>query len=509
MRIKAAVFATLSTVGFAMACAVSSGGGGGSSVRAGDKEPWDSANNPANIDASFEYRADALPLSGHGPEPIPGDYWAVARDSLNARWNGPESLSPAEKYAMAFNRPQVPDLVSLANGVDSQPGRKSCKTDADCNTDPESYSDDGKCSIRFGREDGRCIPTWFGICHGWAPYAISEPMAVKPVVRKALDGTEIIFYPGDIEGLMSMMYTRLGRTEFLSARCNKDESKIKIDDSGRILDGECRDMNAGSFHVLATNMMGLRGKGFVIDQTWDDEVWNQPAYGYEIKNAENGKLKEISKAQAASLLGADMRMDALLATTKIKKGEQKIGEYTASADAEYTIKLTGNGDVDLYVKKGEAASSSAYDCRPYTGTADEECKVTLKAGEKVYWMLECYAEESSVQLGAGRPDENAQYKYNTLAVRFLEVRMDFSFVEESRPAQTNHVYSDFLTTKTYHYLLEADQDGRILGGEWIGESRKLHPDFAWWPKEGFGPRAETAGILFSDIKALNDEAAKR
>ena len=252
--------------------------------------------------------------------------------------------------------------------------------------DANDYSDDGNCSKRAGQEEGRCTPGWFGICHGWAPYAISESAALKPVVRKAPDGTEIIFFPGDIEGLMSMLYTNRA-TRFLSSRCNKDESKITYDASGRVLEGECRDMNAGSFHILATNMMGLRNKGFVIDQTWDDEVWNQPAYGFQVKNAE--------------------------------------------------------------------------------------------------------------------------YKYNTLAVRFFEVVLDFSFVEESRPEKVNHVYSDFLTTRTYSYVLEADQDGRILGGEWTGESRKIHPDFAWWPVEGSSPAPETAGILYSDVKALNDEASQR
>ena len=28
------------------------------------------------------------------------------------------------------------------------------------------------CSMREGQTSGRCIPTWWGICHAWAPAAI-------------------------------------------------------------------------------------------------------------------------------------------------------------------------------------------------------------------------------------------------------------------------------------------------------------------------------------------------
>jgi subtilisin-like proprotein convertase family protein len=33
----------------------------------------------------------------------------------------------------------------------------------------------------------------------------------------------------------------------------------------------------------------------------------------------------------------------------------------------------------------------------------------------------------------------------------------------------------------YHYVLELDGEGKIIGGEWIGESQTNHPDFLWLP----------------------------
>ncbi len=477
----------------------------------GKFEAWNSANNPAYVDPSFNYAVSALPLEGKGPAPIPGDYWAVARDGLNAKWDGSDSLSPAEKYEKAFGKEKgsVQRAVSEANGVLSQMHLKSCSTDADC----ADLNDGSICGSYKDKdtEAHRCIPTWFGICHGWAPYAISEPAARKPVVRKAADGTEITFYPGDLEGLMSLMYTEVP-TKFLSQRCNKtaghtDPRRATTTDShGRVVEGECRDMNPGSFFVVTTNMMGMRKKGFVIDATYDAQVWNQPGYSYRIANAVEGKVPEITKGEAAAKLGANMQMSEVLATTDVKKDETRTGEFTAPVDTEYTIKLTGAGDADLEIKKGDQSV-----CTSAGGTSDEECKVTLKAGEVISWIVKGYSDTSKVQLGIGRPQDNAVYEYNPNATRFFYVEMDFAYGVEARPARTSNIdnFERFLETHRYTFILEADNAGKVIGGEWTGESRTKHPDFAWWPTGTPAPAKASGLIEYKVLKQLNDEAAKQ
>ena len=140
----------------------------------------------------------------------------------------------------------------------------------------------------------------------------------------------------------------------------------------------------------------------------------------------------------------------------------------------------------------------------------EECKVTLAAGEKLFYMIEGYGDTSSVQLGVGVPGSGGGYKYNTLAERFFYVEMDFVYIRESKPAKESHVdqaVSSYSTTKHYSYILEADRDAKIIGGEWVGDSRTNHPDFAWWPTSK--PLSSQAGglITYAEVKALNDEAA--
>src|SRR5262249_46154214 len=162
-----------------------------------------------------------------------------------------------------------------------------------------------------------------------------------------------------------------------------------------------------------TNMMGLRHQGFVLDQTYDDQVWNQPAYGYRITNLSNGALQEVTRDQAISILGLNQSLTSLLGTTTLAANAQKSGQYTAQAAGTYTVKLTGSGDTDLYVKKGAAPTLDAYDCRPYTSTSVEECPVTLAAGESVYWMVNGYASSSQIQVGIAVPTVNGTYTYNT------------------------------------------------------------------------------------------------
>lgn len=51
---------------------------------------------------------------------------------------------------------------------------------------------------------------------------------------------------------------------------------------------QCSGVNAGAFHIILTNQLGIRKKGFVMDIARDVEVWNQPVYRYssEIKDVE-------------------------------------------------------------------------------------------------------------------------------------------------------------------------------------------------------------------------------
>jgi hypothetical protein len=78
------------------------------------------------------------------------------------------------------------------------------------------------------------------------------------------------------------------------ASINDYRSQLVEKEAIFVYNKECRDTNAGSFHlVLAHYLSDLRTvdekEGFVLDVTREDQVWNQPVYGFEsiITSVEN------------------------------------------------------------------------------------------------------------------------------------------------------------------------------------------------------------------------------
>jgi hypothetical protein len=464
-----------------------------------DAERWDAKNNPATVDNTFVYEVDKLPTAGSTKTaPVPADYWATYKDSLNVRWDGAESQSPAEKWEQAFAKPGLAKRVSELYGIRKHTSRKECTQTTEC----ADLKDGSECAIPRGETKGRCIPTWWGVCHGWAPYAFSEPAPKKAVVKNG-----VTFYPGDLEGLMSLAYGERLPTKFLSTRCNTKDAAT--DASGRVIAGECRDMNPGSFHVVASNMLGLRQQSFVYDRTWDAEVWNQPVRSFAITNLKDGKLTEVTKAEAIKLAGMDVAWTELLAKTELLKDATKVVEYAAAADGEIQIATAGSGDADLYVKVNGEPSKAAFDCKSEGGSSTELCKVTVKSGDKVKALLLGYADKSEANVRVGVAKVNAEYTFNPTAARFFHVKMDFRYMTEAHTARESRVdqADRYTITDKLEYLLEAETNGAIVGGEWIGASLTSHPDFLWWPSGKPTAAVAEGAIAYADLKALNDESA--
>jgi hypothetical protein len=364
-----------------------------------EPERWNDVNDPSSV-GTFVYDAAKLPLSGAATiKPTPGDYWPAFEDSINRRWDGDGSLSPAEKYEKAFGRAGAAAAVSKAFGIHSADNRPSCREDRECAV----LKDGSACGIARGEAAGRCIPTWWGICNGWAPFAIDEKAPLKTVIKNG-----VTFYPGDLEALLSLIYADGLQVHFLADRC--DDPNPAVDASGRMRASECRDMNPGSFHVLLTNMVGMKGASFLFDGSADEQVWTYPVRSYQVLNASNQKLTEVPILTATELV------------------------------------------------TGHASSTYTFD-----------------------------------------PD----------AKRFFYVTLQLAFVTEADPARFSHApdVDAFTETRNLEYVLEADAQGLLIGGEWVAGSRMSHPDFAWWPAGGPSAAAANGAIRYDEVKALDDQAA--
>ncbi|MEE8410433.1 MAG: hypothetical protein V3T05_12565, partial [Myxococcota bacterium] len=266
-----------------LAAALASCGTAGPGLERGDDVPawerngglrWGWADDPSIFDTDMVYAFDELPLVGAAENPPwPANYWPIYKDSINHRWDGDDTDSAAAKYGLAFGVDNVEEQVSRYHGIQRFIDRTECENDAACNKDIGE-----SCAKRVGADTGRCIPTWWGICHAWAPAAILEGEPQRPVTRG-----DVTFKVNDIKALLTLTYNRT-YSKFVSLRCNEDDSQdeVEYDEYGRPTgsDTECRDTNPGTFHIILANFLGLRQESFVEDRTFDDEVWNQLMHSF-------------------------------------------------------------------------------------------------------------------------------------------------------------------------------------------------------------------------------------
>lgn len=233
----------------------------------GDK--WDQSNDPSTWSSSFQYKLDKLPTSGQARRtPWSDTYWASYQGGIANRWQDEQNRFPGFDYKLFT-------LEELKNGsVDLNTLSPAEKFDIfNSRYDyPLVNSEWHRCNSNDAR--------WEGLCHGWAPAAISyeEP---KNATIKNKDGLIIPFGSSDVKALLSYFMAQFAsdqeRPQFIAERCNTD-----IDNSPTMADStECWDMNPGSFHVMLTNMIGLANKAFVCDIERSYEVWNQPMTKYE------------------------------------------------------------------------------------------------------------------------------------------------------------------------------------------------------------------------------------
>lgn len=310
------------------------------------KEEWSSNDSPFLFAAELETRLDALPASGEAAHvPWAGSYWPVSADTINYRWGSGES--PAKKYERAFGGSGVEEAVSRVHGIESAVSQRACSRDAECSAAAAEV-----CAKRRGASSGRCIPTWWGICHAWAPAAILWPEPRRAVVRGG-----VTFEVQDLKALASLVHDRT-KSRFASLRCDSAASTFAFDHYGRPTDGACRDTNAGTYHVLLANYLGRLRQSFVEDRTIDDEVWNQPLRSFRVLSR-----REVTAAVANGVVGATgttwqfnpAARRLVHVVTEVRWVSEsdasegwvgaRIDAYTRSDRYEYVLELDGAGKI--------------------------------------------------------------------------------------------------------------------------------------------------------------------
>jgi competence ComEA-like helix-hairpin-helix protein len=111
--------------------------------------------------------------------------------------------------------------------------------------------------------------SWFGHCNGWAAAAILTHEPREAITVDFGDDHEVDFTVGDQKGLLSeTYYSQL--SAFYGARYNGDE------------DDDITDLSPKAVIQILSTYIKQRGVPLVFDTSADEEVWNFPAWSYEL-----------------------------------------------------------------------------------------------------------------------------------------------------------------------------------------------------------------------------------
>jgi len=452
----------------------------------GKSDAWNWRNDPSRFHIDLEYNFENLPSEGASAKVAWAEtYWPTYEDSINARWQGDDTLSPAEKYDKAFNdwtppdgfmdlKPYDPnactwdkeyydDLGPAALWVSKNKGNWRSHNGVD--DDNDGVADKDECG--YGEDKDRDgVETWWGVCHAWTPSAILEDEPLGPVTRNG-----VTFDVSDLKALLIMQYDS-SSAYMIGDRCN--EADVERDDTGRINDEGCRDVNAGAFHLIVTNFLGIHKRALAEDRVYNYEVWNQPVTGYTID-----EQKEISLSDVQELLNTDKPDESGLPQNQDETdGVLRVANEASETDLSDRVGLRGDEvDAILAYRAGEDGMAGTSDDATFE-TVDDIMN-TDPLGEKSVASMLSWARDQ----GWAPELEPAIYSYNKDAARFVEVRLTLEYVSESSPSKepTSPNIDRYTRSERYHYILELDEDGKIIGGEWVGSSITTHPDFLWLP----------------------------
>jgi len=83
--------------------------------------------------------------------------------------------------------------------------------------------------------------------------------------------------------------------------------------------------------------------------------------------------------------------------------------------------------------------------------------------------------------------EGATWTYNPDAAELYDVRMTVSYVTEGSAGTTPIGFHNNIYTDSYHYILEVNSDGKVLGGRYCSDAENSHIDFLWSPTGAWYP----------------------
>ncbi len=301
--------------------------------------------------------------------PWSDDYWAIYKGVLGARYADdafPESEDWKENadYIVANPATTILDSRSAYRINRLSPAEKyDALVGDDTGSMTQHMWSEGR---RYYDASGK-VEIWMGICHGWAPAAYMLDRPTRPITLHTPDNIPIKFYPADIKAYASLLWANASaRTRFIGGRCN-DKDPALDEETGRVISERCFDTNPGTWHLCVVNQIGVTKRSFILDVTFDYEVWNQPVYAYSytyfnpqtrrasnnladatiaIGDYSNDKFKRWRSNRTTRVVGVSMDVKYIVETFPRQLEEDRPDmDSVKSVTYEYDLELDAEGDI--------------------------------------------------------------------------------------------------------------------------------------------------------------------
>jgi hypothetical protein len=235
-------------------------------------------------------------------------------------------------------------------------------------------------------------------------------MVARPLKRievLAADGhTRVPLYPDDVKALATQLWAEAyAPTRFIGRRC--DVENPEVDASGRAIDPECNDTNPGTWHLAVVNQIGVARRSFVIDATYDYQVWNQPVLGYAYSYV-NPKAEELAptlaeatvkladwpadprrgfhSARAVALVGIQMRLTYMAETSPSRSPiDDESRDRRIDTHLRYDLELDAQGNIVGGEWRGDTHPDFLWTPTPGARARAQGDRALDQAGDAASW----------------------------------------------------------------------------------------------------------------------------
>ncbi len=473
-------------------------------------QPWSDTYWPLNA-AGFAYRW--IDKSTHqslaqliSADPSNSNYQTVVREQINKAletvrvdsdktWQEAVGISPAEKYDIAVGDAS---FALTQNELESFASNK------------KGYEE-----IDWG---------WMGHCHGWAPASFLYKAPKHAVLMSSeATGKKALFTQGDIRGVLTKAaadnnFTK--RVRFMGTRCNDSYADIPRDKLNRIVDGLIGTWNSStksftnsrSVRVLHNNWFGfneLNGRNIEMVLQFGPSFQNSAKY-WMTATRWNDQANSIVEVMISStkVVGGELVKDQVIASSD----KSVIGQFHDSND-QFVVDGSGTPvrdeakakalwdkvtfDIDPTLKDPSNWANFRYykECRDlnpgsfHTVLARYLSKGAAQQGvephsfvldvtrDEQVWNHAIYTYESRmgtptpvvITEADGKQSKDPFRKWRAPGTeKIVDVFTYMVYAIENGPYINPTKNQDALNAKMYHYTLELNKKGDVIGGEWHG-----------------------------------------